>query len=397
MNSTVLAYLEIVVIAASALVTGIMIYQVKKRYRDGYTVLSGIATVCGFMICIVMSGLEKDRLAESFAIWSVIVLYLVLVVFLLVIMITKKAERPGRDAIIEAFDKIDTGVCYYDHTGRIVLCNEYMHELSIKAFGKRVLNGLWFREKLQALCSETDTDFKEIQIDHRYYSVHTGTIEIKNAVINELMMADITNLKERKKALESDNNKLIEINRRLSEYGDIADTVIREQEILNAKILVHDRFGHLLLTTKHAIEEQLSEEELDQIMDHIRNTLMFMSPGEHSYQEDHLQELLKTAESIGVRIHMAGSVPEKESVREIVLLAIRTCLTNTVKHANGHNLFVAINNADRTGIVITNDGEKPKEAITYGTGLSSLKSKVDKAGGSMSTRTDNGFVLKIVI
>lgn len=396
MSSTVLAYVEVVIIVTTALVIGIMIYQVKKRYREVYTVVSGIISACGFVICIIMSSLEKDRLAESFAVWSVIVLYMIMVVFLLVIMITKKVERPGRDAIIEAFDKIDIGVCYYDYTGRIVLCNEYMHELSIKAFGKRVLNGPQFKEKLQSSWNETDTDSKyEIQIDNKYYSVHIGTIEINNDVLNELMMVDITNLKDRKKELESDNNKLTEINKRLNEYGDIADTVIKEQEILNAKILVHDRFGHLLLTTKHAIEEQFSEEELIWIIDHIKSTLMFMKPGENSYQEDYLKELLKTADSIGVQIHMVGSVPKKENIREIMILAIRECLTNTVKHANGHKLYVAINCTDKTYIRIVNDGDKPEKTITYGTGLSSLKSKVDKVGGGMNISTDNGFVLEI--
>lgn len=398
MSSTVLAYLEVVIIVATALVIGIMIYQVKKRYREVYTVVSGIISACGFVICVVMSGLEKERLAESFAVWSAIVLYIIMVIALLVIMITKKVEQPGRDAIIEAFDKIDTGVCYYDGTGRIVLCNEYMHELSLKAFGKRVLNGRQFQKKLQALCRETDTGSKyEIQIENRYYAVQAGTIEIKNDRLTELMTVDITNLKERKRELESDNTKLTEMNKRLNEYGDIADTVIREQEILNAKILVHDRFGDLLLTTKHAIEEQLPEDELGQIMDHIRNTLMFMKTGDDSHKEDDLKELLKTADSIGVQMHLEGSIPTEAEIREIVLLAIRECLTNTVKHANGHNLYITIEYGDRTDLTITNDGEKPKEAITYGTGLSSLKAKVDKAGGSMRVSTDTGFVLKIAI
>lgn len=398
MSSTVLAYLEVVIIATTAMVIGITIYQVKKRYREVYTALSGLISACGFVICVVMSSLEKDRLSESFAVWSAIILYLILVAVLSVVMITKKVERPGKDAIIEAFDKIDIGVCYYDHTGRIVLCNEYMHELSLKIMGIRVLNGPQFVDNLQESWSETDGDSKyEIRIDDRYYSVHIGTIEIRDDVLTELMMVDITDLKDRKRVLESDNRKLTEINKRLNEYGDIADTVIREQEILNAKIQVHDRFGDLLLTTKHAIEEQLPEDELDQIIEHIRNTLLFMKPGEDPYKEDQVKELLRTADSIGVQVHLSGSIPEKEEIREIVLLAIRECLTNTVKHANGHNLYVTSKIADRTEIIITNDGDKPKEVITYGTGLSALKAKVDKAGGSMNIATNDGFVLTIVI
>jgi len=396
MSSTVFAYLEIVIIMATALIIGTTIYQFKKGYREVYIIMSGIMSACGFVICVVMSGLEKDRLSESFAIWSAIILYLILAVGLLLIMGIQKVERPGRAAIIEAFDKMDIGVCYYDASGRIVLCNEYMHGLSTKAFGKRVLNGYLFREQLKALWGETDVDSKyEMQLGHKFYSLHVGTIAVKDDTLTELIMIDITDLKSRKEELESDNHRLVEMNKRLSEYGDIADTVIREQEILNAKIQVHDRFSDLLLTTKHAIEEQLPEEKLHEIINHIKDTLMFMKTGEETHKGDDLKELLKTADSIGVQIHLDGSITGKNEIREIVLLAIRECLTNTVKHANGHHLYVKICNTDRTTISITNDGEQPKEVIIYGTGLSSLKTKVDQVGGSMKVTIEKGFVLMI--
>lgn len=398
MSSTVFAYLEIVIIVATAFVIGATIYQMKKGYREVYTILSRIVSVWGFVICVVMSSLEKDRLSESVTIWSTIALYLVMVAALFFIMIIQKVERPGRDAIIEAFDKMDIGACYYDASGRIVLCNEYMHELSTKAFGTRVLNGFLFKEKLMDLWNETDTDSKyEMLIEHKYYSLYIGTIAVKDDTLNELIAIDITDLKDRKEELESDNHRLTDMNKRLSEYGDIADTVIREQEILNAKIQVHDRFSDLLLTTKHAIEEQLPEEDLQQIIYGIKDTLMFMKPGEETHKEGDLKELLKTADSIGVQIHLEGSIPGKNEIREVVLLAIRECLTNTVKHANGHHLYVTICNADRSTISIANDGEQPKEAINYGTGLSSLKSKVDQVGGCMKVTMENGFVLEIVI
>lgn len=398
MSSTFLPYFEIVVIISTAAVMGIMIYQMKTRYQEIHTVFSGIAVAFGFAICVVMSSLEKERITDNFAVWSSIVLFEIMVIVLLATMNLKKAVRPGKDAVIEAFDKIDIGVCYYDSCGRVVLCNEYMHKISVSAFGIRVLNGLEFQENLNGVWIGTELENTyEFRAENKWYSAYIGAITIENEPLAELIVVDITDLKEKKDELESNNNRLIEMNRRLSEYGNIADTVIREQEILNAKISVHDRFGDLLVTAKRAIEENITDRDLDRIVAYMRNTLSYMKPEDDSLQEDDFGELSKAADSIGVKIHMTGMLPNVKTARGIVLLGIRECLTNTVKHAGGHHLFVDITTADKTHVEITNDGEKPKGDITLGTGLSSLKTKVDKAGGSMHVLTDNGFMLKIDI
>lgn len=396
MSSTVLSYLEIVVILSTAVMLGVTIYQVKKKYSNIHTVFSGISIIFGFAICVVMSSLEKERITQSPAVWCAVALFAVMTIALLVTMNLKKEVRPGNDAVIEAFDKIDIGVCYYDSHGRVVLCNEYMHRVSVNAFGIRVLNGLEFKENLEAVWVGAEQEnIYEFRSENRWYSVHTGEVVIGNESLAELIVIDVTDLKDKKDELESNNSRLIEMNRCLSEYGAIADTVIREQEILNAKIKIHDRFGDLLITARRAMEENVTDEDIDKIVAYMRNTLSYMTPQGDSSQEDDFEELVKAADSIGVQIHINGTLPNVKATREIVLLGIRECLTNTVKHADGHHLFVDITSDEKTRVVITNDGEKPKGAVTLGTGLSSLKMKAEKAGGSIRILTDNGFVLKI--
>lgn len=400
MNSMILSYLEVLVILSTAIVLGIMIYEMKKSSRKRYTIISAGVLIFGFVICVVMSSLEKERLQGSLVIGGVIALYLVfvLVLVLVVLMITKKNVSIRRDVIVEAFDKINIGVCYYDSYGRIVLCNEYMHEISIKGLESRVLNGIEFWDGISAICYKTESgNIYELPIEEKYYSVYVGEIAIGNDILTEIIIADTTNLKDKKNELELNNHKLTEVNKHLIEYGEIADSVIREQEILNAKIQVHDRFGDLLLTTKRGIEDKLPSDEVNKILESIKDTLTFMKFGENDWGEDSFKELEKTANSIGVKIHLTGIIPMEKSKRNLVLLGIKESLTNTVKHASGHNLYVYIGATDKMHITITNDGNQPKKNIILGTGLTALKSKVDKAGGVMSIVTDDGFTLHITI
>lgn len=401
MNNMVLSFLEMISIVATAVVLGITIYRGKKGCREFYTLACGLLSVCGFGICVIVSGLEKDRMTGSAAIWRIIALYLLAAIVLPVLLRRRKTLVPGKDAIIEAFDKMDIGVCYYDSFGRIVLCNEAMHEVAVRILGTRALNGQELKDRLESVRAVTNTphpqDSFEFAIGERYFLAYAGQVEIEKDLLTELVVADVSDLKGKRRELEDSNNKLSVINKRLNEYGQTADTVIREKEILNAKIRVHDRFGDLLLTTKRAIEEKLPEEELDSIVENIRSILLFMKPAPEAGGEEPFWELAKTAESIGVKIHLSGEIPAEAAAREVALLSIRECLTNTVKHAGGHNLYVIITGGDSIHIRITNDGEKPRKPVTPGTGLSALQVKAEKAGGSMKIDSQDGFVLEINI
>ena len=41
-----------------------------------------------------------------------------------------RIKHLGFNAIKESFDRLPTGVCFFDRTGSIVLCNRQMYQLS---------------------------------------------------------------------------------------------------------------------------------------------------------------------------------------------------------------------------------------------------------------------------
>ena len=114
--------------------------------------------------------------------------------------------------------------------------------------------------------------------------------------------------------------------------------------------------------------------------------------------EDRLEEALRTARGIGVRVVMKGEEPAEPKLRNILGLAIGECATNTVKHAGGERVDVEIK-ADETHwqAVITNDGDAPEAEVTESGGLLSLRRVTEDAGGTMRIECDPGFTLTLSV
>ena len=72
------------------------------------------------------------------------------------------------------------------------------------------------------------------------------------------------------------------------------------------------------------------------------------------------------------------------------------CLTNTVSHANGKTMTVTVSEKNgKYTIEITNDGEKPKDEIIEGGGLSGLRLLVERENGTMMIHSVPRFELII--
>lgn len=73
-------------------------------------------------------------------------------------------------------------------------------------------------------------------------------------------------------------------------------------------------------------------------------------------------------------------------------------MTNTIKHAKGNQVYVSFKERQRfLDIQITNNGEQPKEEIKEAGGLSSLRSLIEREGGSMKINSSPRFEMNITI
>ena len=82
----------------------------------------------------------------------------------------------------------------------------------------------------------------------------------------------------------------------------------------------------------------------------------------------------------------------------MIAAAARECVTNCVNHAGGDRVRVeVVERADIYRVIITNNGKIPEREITEGGGLSSLRERIERAGGTMIVQSMPCFSLTVTL
>ncbi|MDD6715960.1 MAG: hypothetical protein PUF49_06265 [Firmicutes bacterium] len=111
-----------------------------------------------------------------------------------------------------------------------------------------------------------------------------------------------------------------------------------------------------------------------------------------------MDEFLHDAGAIGVKVNLSGNLPEKEELRCVVILAMRECLTNSVRHAGAATLYITVEKKeDSISVRITNDGRPPETEIIPRGGLRNLYRHVLDLGGTMEIQSKPSFALTVVL
>lgn len=144
--------------------------------------------------------------------------------------------------------------------------------------------------------------------------------------------------------------------------------IVREEEILSMKIRVHDDIGHSILAAKKAL---IQHQDIAVIR---KNAVLWETAVDLLYRannmptnQDEWETVRIRARDLGVELVLEGSVPEDEFVRHLLLLAIRECVNNCVRHAGGDKVFVQLASDGRQiGCAITNNGRVPEQTVVEG-------------------------------
>lgn len=320
-------------------------------------------------------------------------------------------KRSLRRAIKESVDNLPSGICFADGNGVIVLCNRQMHRLC-HALMHRDLQYLdELRDALKAPAdgvTPVDEDTKSLQFpDGTVWSFRESEItDAEGKRYTQVQALDATALYKKRLELEAENAALQETNRRAKRLYAELDRTVREEETFAMKMRVHDDMGLCLLTARRALEENAPLSELQEtgkvwlrVLDRtLANGSAAGEQPEQSSTGAALDELLSSAEGIGVRIHLDGELPKDSANAYLLITAMRECATNVVRHAGGSEMTVRIRRDD-CGVTarITNNGAPPAGDITEGGGLSGLRRRVESAGGSMCVESRPAFALTVTL
>lgn len=299
-------------------------------------------------------------------------------------------------SIKEATDKLPMGVCFADPDGRVILCNDLMRRLSFALCGHE----LQIENDFESALANPD---ESVNVSDGCYILPEGTVwQFRKQKITvdgdnrwqQMTAQNVTELYNGNLRQAEINRELKEVNRKLQKmYGRMADD-IREKESLDLKVYIHDTIGRSLLTIRDIIE---SGEDTEQKIKSLQEAVSVLS-GDRAASHGTMDEVKQTAKALGVTVKTEGYLPPDSLAEELTVAAANECVTNCVKHAGGNEVYIRINERNnRYDITVTNNGAVPKEPIKEGSGLSSLRSSIEAAGGEMHTAYKPRFALLITL
>lgn len=182
-------------------------------------------------------------------------------------------------------------------------------------------------------------------------------------------------------SLECENQKLKKANEKLNKMYECMEDTVRERESLDLKVYIHDMLGRSLITIQDIISS--SSGSVETKLKTLKEAVSYLSSNRSVFRNT-FEEVQQNALEMGVKVTLDGNIPSDMQTENLIAVAVRECVTNCIRHAKGNRVDVSIH--EMPGIirvVITNNGEVPKEKPKEGSGLSSLRRSVESSGGEM--------------
>ena len=384
------------------------LYEIKRKRKKIRCVSDIFIFIVSFVVLSYVTAYSTDpeRVVKiSFPFVSVIVLILLLTVYSVAGFI--RNYRISRNeisplSIRQALDKLNSGVCFSDSVGHIVLINRTLGELvySLKGSYPRTLD-----EIESALKSVEKTAMADGENNQELYAFENGEIRrIYNIALTDASLRgftqtvaqDVTELFNANKSLEEENERMSVTNEKISEMLERLSDRIRQQETLALKMRVHNDIGSSLIKISRIISGG-ADEDMETQLRLLQSAVGYFST-DRSYGSKTLDEIVSSAGEMNVEVVFDGLVPENESIRRLIALACRECVTNCVKHASGDRVNVKIKpQGEYIFVSFTNNGVQPDGPIAEGGGLSSLRNRIENAGGKMKVLHSPAFELQLLL
>ena len=316
-----------------------------------------------------------------------------------------KRQELSRDSVKQAIDLLPSGICYFTPSGSVKLCNMQMHIL----FRTLSQSDLQTLTELQDALAHCDAGSGVIRLSHERqtylfpdgkawrYRQNVVTDE-DGAVYTETIFSDMTELYHKKLELKEQIKQLNAISRELKLLSDNVLILTREKEVLSAKTKLHDYMGAGLIAMRQILRHNQTEEAANAI-ELLRQAVSAIK-NDNTYPQgrSELDGFMHDAEAIGIKVNLSGELPEQEELRCVMILAMRECLTNSVRHAGATALHVAVEKSgDSFSMKITNDGKAPETEVVPKGGLHNLYRHIADCGGTMEIQWKPVFVLTVVL
>ena len=332
-------------------------------------------------------------------------------------------RKIGRASVKEGFDNLPSAICFADRSGTVVLCNRLMDSLCHRLTGADLQHISELRNALENPAGGAETEDSKSHI-YRFHSeggkedqpggeapdtfwqfTETQITDADGREYTQMQAIDVTQLHLKTMELKEENRLLDEANIRAMKLYEDIDRIVREKETLAMKMRVHDDMGMCLLATRNLLTKESTLEEYLQGAGRWQKTLEEILAADRTTGKEGistvdparaLDELLEAAGKMGLAIEVKGALPESERKAYMMVVAMRECTTNALRHAGASQMTVTCAPGSDT-LTITNDGIPPEGEIIEGGGLSGLRRSIENMGGTMKTEGRPRFKLTVIL
>lgn len=316
--------------------------------------------------------------------------------------IQRTAITPG--SIREALDNLPSALCLATEDGMPVLTNRKMYALADAITGRHLVNAELLWRELETFASGSGIrriDYAGalafVLPDGSIWRFTRRTIDAEGVRYVQITATETTRLWGLSKELEQDNIELDRQQQRLQKLLQNIVKIRQAEEILSSKIRLHDRLGRAVLISRRYLLNSAptdSPQAVVAMWREIAESLqasVFDSEGKCNAAK----ELTDIADLLGCSIAFDGDFPQNNN---LLLAAVREALTNAVRHAGADRLTVGTRREnDQIQIEISDNGKGFVTEVVEGGGLSSLRQRVESAGGRMELCCRGGVNLKLTI
>ena len=304
------------------------------------------------------------------------------------------------NAIKETIDLMPTALCVCDGAGTVLLANMEMDALCRELTGEMLTDGNRFWQQIRETGEKREGNIL-VHAGEKIWMFGRNALEGSGTgqEWQQIAAADMTEPHRIMEELEKKNRRLKEVQFRMKSVAALERSFIASREIMNARVTVHNQLGGVLLSGKYYLDhpEEMDEAEVLRLLEY-GNYFLMREAEQQENEPDPLQEALRTAKRIGVRVEIRGEVPEQPEARRLLAEAVTQGSSNTVRHAEG-DLLQVLTGKEKGRLILemTNNGRPPEKPVSETGGLADLRRAVEAAGGKMLVESSPAFRLKIIL
>lgn len=358
----------------------------------------------------------NNAVADGLTVWAGSVPYVVYIFIMLLSVFfcgtaLKKETELYRNVISaeiirEAIDDMSDGLGFFETDGFPVLVNHHMYELALELTGNHLQNGTFFWQSLSE--NPQISPKKRLQggsnpvficADGGVRSFSRAVLEIEDKSYIQITATDVTKKYQLSTVLKENNELLHKQQKRLRSLLENIVQMKHEEELLASKVRVHAQLGQCVLAAGHVLAQDCTDEKSESAVQHWKSVIETMRTGlcdEDCDTENTKAQLEEAAAAMGCKIEFSGDLPHDSDAAYLILSAVREAVTNAVRHAGADTVTVELTQTDTEYCtVIYDNGRKKAVSVSEGGGLGGLREKIERAGGRLDVKCENGVRLYI--